>query len=131
MRIYKMRSIFAISLVGFSLAGCGASVGVAVDRRPNPPEPVFYQVEDMRQVNFIRLVAFMHVNRDRQVTEEMVDTMHQYIKDAGMTRECQKSCFLRYRNKVIVITPEYIQIESKNKYQKFDDPHVAVRHIYS
>lgn len=69
----------------------------------------------------------MHKNKDSKTDEEMKRTMLAYVSGAGMRRECHnKQCVLVYKDKKIVIFPEYIVVNN----QKFKDVLQASDYIY-
>lgn len=131
-RIIKAMMIFVITiLLIFALAGC--SVGARVEKSV-VTEPIHQSsVHTHQHESFLRLVLFVKHHHGLKPTENLVLTAQTHVYNAGFTRQCRGSeCFFVYRDKEIIVGPEFVQIRrtGSRDYVKFHNMEVAMRVIY-
>lgn len=130
--IIKAMMIFVIAiLLIFALAGC--SVGARVEKGVIT-EPIHQSsVQTHQHESFLRLVLFVRHHHGAKPTENLVLTAQTHVYNAGFTRQCRGSeCFFVYRDKEIIVGPEFVQIRrvGSRDYVKFHNMEVAMRVIY-
>lgn len=130
--IIKAMMIFAIAILAmFALAGC--SVGARVEKGVIT-EPIHQSsVQTHQHESFLRLVLFVRHHHGSKPTENLVLTAQTHVYNAGFTRQCRGGeCFFVYRDKEIVVGPEFVQIRrvGSRDYVKFYNMEVAMRVIY-
>jgi hypothetical protein len=130
--IIKAMMIFAVAILTiFALAGC--SVGARVEKGVIT-EPIHQSsVQTHQHESFLRLVLFVRHHHGSKPTENLVLTAQTHVYNAGFTRQCRGGeCFFVYRDKEVVVGPEFVQIRrvGSRDYVKFYNMEVAMRVIY-
>lgn len=131
-RILKAMLVFVIIFfVMLAVAGC--SVGARVEKGVIT-EPIHQSsVQTHQHESFLRLVLFVRHHHGSKPTENLVLTAQTHVYNAGFTRQCRGGeCFFVYRDKEVVVGPEFVQIRrvGSRDYVKFYNMEVAMRVIY-
>jgi hypothetical protein len=109
------------------MAGCSVSYSQPWQHKVHIPTKQEQQAD-----SFVSLVLFMHKYKHvSRPSKRMIDEMNAYIHHAGMIRECNPKCYLKYNNNKIFITPENIKVITKFGEITVTTADEAVKYIYN